>query len=384
MKAALLGLSHPHAGILLTTLENLPEITAVSLWDADPAVAAKPPLPTSRKAIPATTDLDAVLGQPDLLFAIVCVPTDQSAALCRRVLAAGKHLLAEKPVGLTSTEICAVQAEAASRDLVAGVLYVRRAHPCVVAMRNLLRAGELGPLFSIEARFLTTQVKFRQPDSWLFRRRQSGGGILLWLGCHCLDLMHHVPDDEIVEVGALLATRSDEAIDVEDTATLALRFRSGALGTFHAGYTLAYSGAGYMNLTGYDSYLAFNGRAGRVVWPDLNQRLHVESPPTATRPAIREEQFEVTPSSSYGGAAGEGFFRDFLAAMQRRGKAPTTLADAVRTARILEAAEESARTGRFVSVTPADQAGGFHLPPLGPSESEIASYREAMARRHRT
>lgn len=73
MKAALLGLSHPHAGILLTTLENLPEITSVLLWDADPAVAAQPVLPASRKASPATTDLEAVLAQPDLVFAIVCL-----------------------------------------------------------------------------------------------------------------------------------------------------------------------------------------------------------------------------------------------------------------------------------------------------------------------
>ncbi len=350
MKAALLGLAHPHAGILLMTLENLPEITAVSLWDADPAVAAKPPLPDSWKAIRATTDLDAVLGQADLLFAIVCVPTDQSATLCRRVLAAGKHLLAEKPVGLTSSEICAVQAEAASRDLIACVLYVRRAHPCVVAMRNLLRAGELGPLFSIEARFLTTQVKFRQPDSWLFRRRQSGGGILLWLGCHCLDLMHHVPDDDIVEVGALLATRSGEAIDVDDTVALALRFHSGAVGTFHAGYTLAYSGAGYVNLAGYDSYLGVNGRAGRIVWPDLNPRLLVETPPGPGQSPARELTFSPPASNSYGGGGGEVFFRQFLVAIQGRGLPPTTLADALRTARVIEAAEESSRTGRFIRV----------------------------------
>ena len=62
MKAAILGLSHPHAGILLTTLQNLPEITSVSLWDADPAVAAKPALPASPKAAPPTTDLDAKVG----------------------------------------------------------------------------------------------------------------------------------------------------------------------------------------------------------------------------------------------------------------------------------------------------------------------------------
>jgi hypothetical protein len=38
MQAALLGLNHPHSGILLTTLVNLTEITSVCLWDANPAV----------------------------------------------------------------------------------------------------------------------------------------------------------------------------------------------------------------------------------------------------------------------------------------------------------------------------------------------------------
>lgn len=383
MKAAILGLSHPHAGILLTTLENLPEITTVSLWDADPAVAAKPALPPSPKSAPPTTDLDAVLAQPDLAFAIVCLRTDQSAAICQRVLAAGKHLLAEKPVGLTSGEISRLQASADRAGLVASVLYTRRAHPCAVAARRIAQAGALGPLLTVESRFLTTQVKFRNPRSWLFQREQAGGGILLWLGCHCLDLMQHISGDEITAVGAMLATRSGEAIDVEDIAALALRFRSGAVGTFHAGYTLAYSGQGYVNLAGYDSYLGFNGRTGRVVWPDLNPRLLVESPPAPGQSPAREETFTLPASTSYGGSGGEDFFRQFFAAMQGRGGPPTTLADAARTARIIEAAEESARSGRLVGIepaTPVAQSGQFHVPPLGSPGDDPAACRRAITR----
>jgi len=384
MKAALLGLGHPHAGILLATLENLPEITSVSLWDADPGVAANPALPACRKATPATTDLEAVLAQPDLVFAIVCLRTDQTAAVSQRVIAAGKHLLSEKPAGLNSAEISLLQAAAARAGVVASVLYARRAHPCVVAARRLAQSGALGPLLTLEARFLTTQVRFRNPASWLFRREQSGGGILLWLGCHCLDLLQYVPDDEITAVGALLATRSGETIDVEDLAMLALRFRSGAIGTFHAGYTLAYSGEGYVNLAGYDSYLGFNGRTGRVVWPDLNPRLLVESPPAAGQSPAREETFNLPVSTSYGGSGGEDFFRQFFTAVRGHGAPPTTLADAVRTARIIEAAEESARSGRFVGIesgAPIARSGQFHVPPLGRNEPDPTACRQAITRR---
>ncbi len=350
MKAALLGLSHPHTGVFLSTLENMPEITSVSLWDADAVLVGRTSLAARRKVTLTTADLDQVLRQPDLQFAIVCTRHDQAAAVSRRVIAAGKHLLAEKPVGLSSTEILGLQAAAARAGVVAAVLYSRRAHPCVVAARKLVQSGAIGPLLSLEARFLTTQVKFRNPASWLFNRAHSGGGILLWLGCHCLDLLHHVPDDEITEVAAFVATRSGENIDVEDTAALAFKLRSGAIGTFHAGYALAFSGEGYVNAQGYDSYLSFNGRAGRVVWPSLASQLHIESPVPPGESAIRQETFSQPISSSYGGVPGEGFVRQFIAATEGKGSPPTTLTDALRTARVIEAAEESAKTGRAIRV----------------------------------
>ncbi|WP_414663936.1 Gfo/Idh/MocA family protein [Horticoccus sp. 23ND18S-11] len=344
MQAALLGLSHPHSGALLNTLENLSAVRRITLFDSDPLAASRhPALPRSRKANAPTGDLDAALAGSD--FAVLCVRHDAAADLAHRVIAAGTHLLAEKPVGITSAEILSVQRAAAKAGVVASVLYPRRAHPCAMAMLSHATAGELGPLLSLEARFLATQVRFRDPRSWLFRRREAGGGILRWLGCHYLDLLQHVSGDEITGVMARLATRSGERIDVEDTAALALEFRSGAIGTFHAGYALAFSGRGYLNPTGYDAHLAITGRAGRIVWPDLAPRLHVELPARA-----RSRTFQVKATNSYAGSYGDRFVRQFVAAIRGQRQPPATLADALRTARVIEAAESSAQTGRFTRV----------------------------------
>lgn len=345
MNVALLGLTHPHSGVLLTTLENLREIRRVFLWDIDRRTTQETSiLPHSLKAV-TVPSLDVALAGCD--FAIVCVRNDLAAALALRVVAAGKHLLAEKPVGLTSNEILAVQRAAEQAGVVASVLYPRRLHPCAVAARKLIRSHALGPLFSFEARFLTTQVRFRDPRSWLFRRRLSGGGILLWLGCHCLDLLEYITGDEIAGVAARTATRSGERIDVEDTAALALEFRSGAIGTFHTGYTLAYSGSGFLNATGNESYFACNGRSGRIVWAGLEPHLYVER-----SSGKYERRFQLRESSSYAGAYGEAFVRQFIAAIRRNATPPTTLSDAVHIARVIEASITSARTGMFTRVAP--------------------------------
>ncbi len=352
MKAALLGLTHPHSGLIVNSLHHLKEVTAVALWDPDPAALENARGNPAPKAVEVFVELDRLLADPELVFALVLLPSDRTAAISRRVLEAGKHLITEKPGGIDSTEIAELLALAESSGRLASVLYPRRFHPCAEAARECFQAGMIGSLFSAELRFLTTQVRFRQPDSWLFHQQQSGGGILLWLGCHCLDLLHYITKDEITEVAGTLAIRSGEAIDVEDTAALSFRMRSGTVGTFLAGYSLAFAGAGYDNQKGYDSYLGLNGRLGRIVWPDLEPRLQIESPPVGPGAPLRESRFELPPSPVYGGLAGERFFQKFFAAIRQEGAPPTTLADALRTARIIEAAASSSKSDRFIKVLP--------------------------------
>src|SRR5262245_21743355 len=300
--AALLGLTHPHALAHLRTLQALPEVEQILLWDEDDRALAAGQQAQAQKIAQCYTDLDALLARGDIQFAIVCVPTEMSPEVCLRTLAAGVHLLSEKPIGASAAEVERVVMAAERAGLQLGVCYQNRYHPITQQARALIGQGLIGPLVSIEMRMLTTQVRFRDPAGWLLRA-SAGGGILSWLGCHELGLVRYVAGDEIVSVAAEVATRSGEQIEVEDVAVLALRFRSGAVGTLHMAYALALHGGGYHNPAGYDTYTSFCGRAGRLYWARNDPQLHVESthPSWASAPT-RRFSFALPDSAAYGGA----------------------------------------------------------------------------------
>ncbi|MCX6044641.1 MAG: Gfo/Idh/MocA family oxidoreductase [Chloroflexi bacterium] len=353
LTAALLGIEHPHSLAHLRTLQQLPEVERILLWDNNGDALAHVQATQGHKVAATFTDLDQLLADPALFFVIAALRNDLGPAIFIRVLDAGKHLLAEKPIGRHAAETEQV-IEAAKRNQVKlGVCYQNRYGPWAQDVRDLVSQGLLGPLISVEMRMITTQVQFRNPSHWLFRQDQAGGGILSWLGCHYIDLMRYITGDEIVSVAAEVATRSGEAIDVEDMAQLSLRFRSGAIGSLHAGYLLALSGGGYHNHAGYDIYGGFNGRLGRIHWTTSGtpSTIYAETthPAWASAPQ-RTFQYTLANSPAYGGVAGEQFIRAFILAAQGQGAVPASGEDALQVARIIDAAYASSRTGQRVAV----------------------------------
>ena len=354
LKAALLGVTHPHSAAHLRTLQALPEIEAIYLWDESASALEDIRGQQGQKVAGASTRLEDIVGRDDLVGAVLALPNDIAPDACITALQHGQHLMAEKPIGRTAADVERVVRAADAAGRVLSVCYQNRQHPCSIEARNVVRSGMIGTLISLEARMLTTQVRFRNPQHWLFSDARAGGGILSWLGCHYLDMLRYVTGDEVVAVSAEMNTMSGEAIDVEDVITIALRFRSGAIGVMHAGYMLALSGGGYHG-SGYDAYLGFRGREGRVYWDPVAKppRLYAES----TRPdwsgaPVREFGFTLRDSPAYGGGNGEVFIRRFLQACQGEGEPPTTGRDALAVARIVDAAYESSRTGRRVMVEP--------------------------------
>lgn len=353
LTAALLGVDHPHALAHLRTLQQLPEVGRILVWDADAAALAQVQPTQNDKVAGLFTDLDALLADPALFFAIASVRNDLGPDVFMRTLAAGKHLMAEKPIGRTAADTERVIDAARRAGVKLGVCYQNRFTAWAQDARRIVREGLLGPLFSVEMRMITTQVQFRNPQHWLFRNDHSGGGILSWLGCHYIDLMRFITGEEIVSVAAEVATRSGEAIDVEDSAVLALRFASGAVGTLHAGYMMALSGGGYFNKGGYDNYVGVNGRLGRIHWSSSGApaSIYAESahPDWGGAPQ-RTFHYSYGDSPAYGGVAGEQFIRAFVQSAQGLAEPPTTGADALHVARIVDAAYESSRTGRRVAL----------------------------------
>lgn len=357
VKAALLGIEHPHSLSHLRTLQILPEVGEILLWDESAAAltATLDKLGNKQGAkVSATyTNLDQLLAHTDLFFVIAALRNDLGPDIFIRTLEAGKHLLAEKPIGRTAADTARVIAAAERTGMHLGVCYQNRTLPAIQLIRKLIGEGLIGPLISVEMRMITTQVQVRNPQSWLFNHTHAGGGILTWLGCHYIDLMRYLTGDEIVSVAAEVATRSGAAIDVEDVAVLSLRLRSGAVGSLHAGYMLALSGGGYHNKAGYDTYGGFNGQLGRIAWTSSSSPTQIVA--ESTHPAwagAPQRTFDLPPAESpaYGGVSGEQFVRDFILAAQGTGQAWASGHDALQVAHIVDAAYESSRTGRRIEI----------------------------------
>jgi predicted dehydrogenase len=355
--AALLGVEHPHSLAHLRTLQQLPEVEKILLWDTSDEALARVSKELPDKVAGTFTNLDELLAQPGLYFVIAAVRNDLGRDIFIRCLAAGKHVMAEKPIGRNASETIQVVDAAKKAGLRLGVCYQNRANAVIQEARRVVATGALGSLMSVEMRMITTSVRFRNPQHWLFQKELSGGGMLSWLGCHYVDLMHYMTQDEIVSVQAEVATRGGENIDVEDVAVLSMRLKSGAVASLHVGYILSLSGGGYHNSAGYDTYISINGNLGRVHWssPGAPSTINVESahPDWAGAPQWSTQYVHGT-SPAYGGKAGEAFIRRFIESAQFDTEPWTTGEDALRVARVIDAAYESSRTGRRIDIAPVN------------------------------
>ena len=351
-RVALLGLTHPHSRAHLKSLQRSAQVSQIVLYDEDADEVANVRAELGEKVEASYSNLDELLDGEDLLMGLVCLRNDLNARICLRLIDAGLHVLSEKPMAARSQDLEQIVKAGAQAEVKVGVIYQNRFHPISQEARRLIQEGVIGRVTGCETRMVTSQVRYRNPEHWLFSRQHAGGGILSWLGCHHLDLLRYISNDEVVAVSAMVATLGGEGIDVEDVASVVLRFKSGAIGGLQAGYQLALSTSGYSGAS-YDTYLGFRGTEGRIYWrpSEAPLRLYVESAmPTWASASQRITSFTLPSVPGYGGAYGLAFLEAFIRAALRNEEPPATAEDALKVARIVEAAYESSRTGRTVTV----------------------------------
>ena len=345
----LIASPHPHATGHRRTLEALPDVSRVLCagvgGESGDALAA------GVEKAEAVADVDALLSGAEVDALLVCVRNDLCPAILEAAVRAGKPVIFEKPGALRAADLRRVADLAQERRLTLGTFLQWRGHPLIQEVRRAVAEGALGRIMSVEARMVTSQVRYRDPQHWLFRRETAGSGILSWLACHYLDALCYLLDDRVAQVTALVASQNPERVEVEDTAGVVLRFAGGALGTLNAGYHLRGSAAGYAGAA-YDTFLALRGELGDARLP-LSERmaytLYSEAPGWRSG-GRRERSFELPPSPAYGGVAGEEFLRQFLHAARRREPALSPIGAAVHVLEVVEAALELSATGRAVTL----------------------------------
>lgn len=178
----------------------------------------------------ASTDVGAVLDNPQITAAVIATRHDSHAALAADALAKGKHVFVEKPLGLTADEIDRVEAawraageRGYGRQLMVG--FNRRFAPQVVTMKRLL-----GQVAEPKA-FLMVMNAGAIPATHWTQDRAIGGGRIVGEACHFIDLMRFLSGAPIVDVTARCMGASPYADVTEDRASITLGFADGSFGT---------------------------------------------------------------------------------------------------------------------------------------------------------
>ena len=204
------------------------------------------------------TDWRRVVERDDVDLVDICTPGDSHAEIAIAALAAGKHVLCEKPLANTVAEdeaMTAAAQEAAARGVRSMVGFNYRRVPALALARQLVAQGRLGKIRHVRAAYLQDWIVDPQfPLVWRLQRERAGSGALGDIGAHVVDAAQFVSGRRITGVsavtetfvrrrpllaatsGGLAATGGVELGDVtvDDAALFTARFEGGALGSFEA------------------------------------------------------------------------------------------------------------------------------------------------------
>ncbi|WP_207892867.1 Gfo/Idh/MocA family protein [Micromonospora sp. MW-13] len=213
-----------------------------------------------------TTDWRRLVESDEIDVVDICTPGDSHAEIALAALAAGKHVLCEKPLANTVAEARAMAAAAATARAsgvrsMCGFNY--RRVPAVAMMRRLIAEGRLGTIRHVRAAYLQDWIVDPQfPLVWRLQRDRAGSGALGDIGAHIIDLTQFVTGQRITGVSAVTETFVKErplpaessglaaqaagngAVDghgpatgtvtVDDAAVFVARLDGGALATYEA------------------------------------------------------------------------------------------------------------------------------------------------------
>ena len=194
------------------------------------------------------TDWRALIARDDVQLIDISAPGDLHAPIAIAALAAGKHVLCEKPLANTVDE---AEAMAAAADAAYGsgaramVGFNYRRIPALALARRLVEQGRVGALRHVRAVYLQDWLTDADaPFTWRMQAERAGSGALGDLGAHIVDLAHYLTGDVITSVSALAATftakrtpvggAQAEPVTVDDATLFIARLGSGAVASFEA------------------------------------------------------------------------------------------------------------------------------------------------------
>ncbi len=173
------------------------------------------------------TTAEALLADPEIDAVFIGTPPSSHAELTAMAAAAGKHVLCEKPIAATVDEARQMIEVCARHGVRLMICHYQRFNQRHEQIRAWLEAGAIGRVVAVRMNFSSYSPPAE--DAWRHQRAIAGGGPSMDLGSHCLDLLMYLCGP--IETAAVLTDSLAYETDVEDTASMLLRLKSGAQAT---------------------------------------------------------------------------------------------------------------------------------------------------------
>jgi predicted dehydrogenase len=318
-----------------------------------------------------STDWKSAITRDDIDVIDICTPSDTHAEIALAALAAGKHVLCEKPLSNSVTEaeaMSAAAADAAADGVMSLLGFTYRRVPAIQLARQLIADGTIGTVRHARAAYLQDWLSDpAAPYSWRLDRSVAGSGALGDLGSHIIDAVQFITGQHLTSVSGRTLTfvdhRTDSAgvkhpVTVDDAAVFHGQLTDGALATFEATRTASGRKNGLR--------LEFNGTAGSISFDleDLNS-LHLyeakDGPNAGFRRILVTDATHPYVAAWWPPGHGLGYEHgfshqvvDLVTAVATSTPPEPSFADGCQVQRVLEAVETSSRSRAWESVATPD------------------------------
>jgi predicted dehydrogenase len=275
------------------------------------------------------TDFDEAIHDSAVDAVYVATPVHLHSFMAVKAIDAGKHILVEKPLGISFDDAqAAVRAESCT-DRVCGCAYFRRFYPRYSMLRDMIEAGEFGRLVLVRMSYFSWfNPAVDDPKYWRVIRKKSGGGPIADMGSHMFDVLIGLMG--LPATVSAMTSSLDRTRDVEDSSAMVMRMGDDTLVT--AGF--------HWNSKTWVHMFEVVGTEAKVLWE-----------PYDTGPVIKTVGREVThidmPNADN---VHMPLIKDFVDAVREGRKPLVTFAEAAKTNRLIDAVYRASSEKREVPV----------------------------------
>ncbi|MFP7762323.1 Gfo/Idh/MocA family protein [Marisediminicola sp. LYQ134] len=367
-----MGAAHSHAWRTAPRFFDLsaaPRMAVLVGRDDDRAAAAAEKFGWAESA----TEWRSVVERDDIDIVDICTPGDTHAEIALAALAAGKHVLCEKPLANSvgeAEQMAAAARQASARGVFSMVGFSYRRTPALSLARDIVASGRLGDIRQVRAQYLQDWLSDPEgPMTWRLDKAKAGSGSLGDIGAHAIDAVEFITGATLASVSGtmetfvterpllgesigLSGTASSERgrVTVDDAALFTARLSNGALGAFEATrFATGRKNAFRIEISGSTGALAFD-------FERMNELEFYDATDAAGEQGFRTIQV-TQPEHPYMSAwwpAGHGIgyehgfthqARDFVEAIASRTEPSPSFDDGLHVQRVLAAVEASATNG---------------------------------------